>query len=91
MIRRIGAGSYVPAKKIKVDGHTFDSRREAERYGQLRLRLMARNPAVKIKDLEVHPRLPMVVNGRKIGRDSHIDGGDVLTPAHRGLRVDVDV
>lgn len=47
-----------------VDGIRFDSKAESARYGALRM--MER--AGEIRDLEVHPRLPMEINGRKIGR-----------------------
>lgn len=47
-----------------VDGIRFDSDAEARRYGTLK---MMQN-AGDIQDLEVKPRLALVVNGRKIGR-----------------------
>ncbi len=50
--------------KTQVDGYTFDSKAEAARYGTLNLRRLAG----EIRDLEVHPRLHLVINGRKIGR-----------------------
>ena len=40
------------AKKKVVDGHTFDSKREAERYCELKLFLRAK----EIKNLELQPR-----------------------------------
>lgn len=64
---------------VEVDGHKFDSAAEARRFGELKLLLRGG----VIKDLVVHPRLPMVINGRKIGRgyllldfayDERVDG-----------------
>lgn len=40
------------AKKIKIDGHPFDSKREAERYRELKLFLKAG----LIRNLELQPR-----------------------------------
>lgn len=50
------------AKPTKVDNIFFDSTREAERYGELKL--LAR--AGDIADLEVHPVFPIVINNRSI-------------------------
>lgn len=55
---------FVKAKRVKVDGITFDSKGEARRYGELKL-LQA---AEAIRILTVHPRLSLIVNGTKIGR-----------------------
>ncbi len=52
------------ARSIEVDGHKFPSQLEARRYGNLKLMQMAGD----IRNLEVHPRLPMVINGGKVGR-----------------------
>lgn len=46
-----------------VDGIRFDSRKEAERYGQLVLMVRAG----EIRDLEVHPRFPLVVHDQDCG------------------------
>lgn len=43
-------------KKVKVDGHTFDSMREANRYKELKL--MER--AGVIKDLELQPAFELI-------------------------------
>lgn len=40
------------AKKIKIDGHTFDSKKEAQRYCELKLFLKAG----EIRNLELQPR-----------------------------------
>jgi hypothetical protein len=47
-----------------VDGYTFDSKKEARRYGELKL--LAR--AGRIADLQIHPRFPLDVNGHPICR-----------------------
>jgi len=39
------------ARKVKIDGYTFDSQREAQRYGELKLM----EKAGEIKELVVHP------------------------------------
>lgn len=52
------------ASKQTVDGITFDSKAEAERYSILKLL----EKAGKIQRLEVHPVYPLVVNGMKIGK-----------------------
>lgn len=51
------------ARKVRIDDITFDSIKESERYKQLRLLLVAG----QITDLEVHPRIPLIVNEKKIG------------------------
>lgn len=50
------------AQKTEVDGITFDSKAEARRYGQLKLLVAAR----EIRDLELQPAYPLVVEGQKI-------------------------
>lgn len=52
------------AIRTEVDGHKFDSRAEARRYGELVL--MQR--AGEISDLELQPSYDLVVNGRKVAR-----------------------
>lgn len=54
------------ARATTVDGHRFDSEREAARYGELRYRLLAG----EIADLVVHPAWELAVNGQRIGRYS---------------------
>lgn len=51
------------AKKVSLDGHQFDSKREAAVYGQLKLL----ERAGKISDLVVHLRYDLYVNHAKIG------------------------
>ena len=50
------------AKKVKLEGYTFDSKAEARRYGELKLLLKAK----KISDIAVHPVLGIYVNDKKI-------------------------
>ena len=51
-------------RKVEFDGHKFDSVLELHRYGELRLL----ERAGAISELEVHPKLSLEVNGKKIGR-----------------------
>src|SRR5690606_369436 len=44
--------------RTTVDGITFDSKREAERYGELK----TMEAAGVISDLELQPRFPLTVN-----------------------------
>lgn len=50
-------------KKTILDGHLFDSRKEAKRYHELKL-LQA---AGEVWNLELQPRIPLMVNGVKVG------------------------
>lgn len=50
------------AKKVAIDGITFDSKAEARRYGELKLMLAAKT----IEDLKTHTRFPIVVCDEKI-------------------------
>ncbi len=52
------------AVRVTLDGWTFDSKREASRYLQLKLRARAG----EIAQLEVHPRYYLTVNEHVIGR-----------------------
>jgi hypothetical protein len=49
-------------RKTEVDGITFDSKREAARYSTLKLLQRAGH----IRDLELQPVFPIVINGVKI-------------------------
>ena len=42
-----------------VDGISFDSKKEAARYGELRILMRAK----EITDLKIHPRYPLSLNG----------------------------
>lgn len=50
-------GRYGNVKKPVVDGHRFDSQREADRYGELKLL----EYADKIFGLRLQPRYPIVI------------------------------
>lgn len=50
------------ARKVEVDGITFDSRKEAKHY----LFLKERVKAGEITGLRVHPRYSLVIDGKKI-------------------------
>jgi len=50
-------------KKTLLDGHLFDSKKEAKRYHELKL-LQA---AGEVWKLELQPRIPLMVNGQKVG------------------------
>ena len=50
------------AKKTSIDGYTFDSLAEANRYQQLKLL----KQAGEIDELAVHPSFDIVVNGCKV-------------------------
>lgn len=50
------------AKPQVVDGHRFPSRKEAKRYGELRLLELAG----EISGLELQPRFPIVINGQQV-------------------------
>jgi hypothetical protein len=51
------------AVKTFVDGHRFDSKKEANRYQELNLLLKAG----KIKNLELQVKFPLMVGGIRIG------------------------
>lgn len=50
-----------PAKRTIVDGFTFASKREAQRYGELKLLQIAG----EIKELRLQPAFPVFINGVK--------------------------
>ena len=52
---------YSAIKKV-VDGITFDSKREAARYGYLKIRFRAG----EIRDLVLQPSWEIVINSRKV-------------------------
>jgi len=80
----------IPGKRLKYrnkpqeyDGIKFDSMAEAVRYRDLKLLQHAK----EIRDLEVHPKFPLVVNGFKIATYEADFGYTELT----GVRVVEDV
>ncbi len=50
--------------KTQVDGITFDSKKEASRYGELKM--LAKSGY--IENLRLQPEFPLMVNGKKIGK-----------------------
>lgn len=62
-------GRYPNIRKAQLDGLTFDSRAEANRY----LVLKDMQSRGKISHLTVHPRFLFVVNGYPVGRGYHAD------------------
>ncbi|MEW6212721.1 MAG: DUF1064 domain-containing protein [Acidobacteriota bacterium] len=56
------SGSKFKNRHVRLDGYTFDSQREADRYGELIL--LAK--AGKISRLLIHERHPITVNGHLV-------------------------
>ena len=50
--------------KVDIDGHTFDSKKEAEFYGQLKIK----KNAGLIKDFQMQVRYDIIVNSIMIGK-----------------------
>lgn len=79
------------AKRTEIDGHTFASKAEAKRYGELKLMLRAN----EIEDLRVHPRYPLKIGAAHIcdyvADFSYIDRrtGDVVTEDVKGFKTPV--
>jgi len=48
--------------RVKLNGYTFDSKKEANRY----LQLLMRQRIGEISDLQVHPRFRLEVKGEKV-------------------------
>jgi len=53
----------IPHTRCTADGYTFDSKLELARYNGLKLLLKAG----RIRDLRVHTKFGLVVNGEKVG------------------------
>jgi hypothetical protein len=53
------------AHKTVVDNITFDSKKEANRYAELKMCMLARGND-KVVNLELQPKYPCVVNGKKV-------------------------
>lgn len=73
------------AQKVELDGHTFDSRAEANRYAQLKLLERARD----IKALGVHPTYFLMINGTTIGSYkpdfAYFEGGRKIAEDVKGM------
>jgi hypothetical protein len=64
--------------KTRVDGITFDSKKEAARYSELRLFEISNH----ISDLECQPKIPLIVNGQQLGHYigdfRYLEAGEVI-------------
>lgn len=80
------------ARKVKFDGHTFDSKAEYNRYMELRYSKQERGT---ISDLEVHPRFklqPAFTDSQgKRHRAIYYEGDFAYTEADTGQRIVEDV
>jgi hypothetical protein len=54
------------AKKVCLDGFTFDSIKESQFYKELLLLKNANEPCEKVVHIEVHPRLNVKVKGKLV-------------------------
>ena len=74
------------ARKTEVDGYIFDSKKESNRYCELRLL----EKADEITELELQPKFPLVVNGEKIATYiadfRYNDHGKVVVEDTKGFR-----
>lgn len=81
-----GCGSKYKAKRSKIDGHSFASRREASRYIQLR----AKEKAGKIQFLTLQPRYKLICNGVEIctyvADFRYVENGAVVVEDVKGFR-----
>jgi len=69
-MRRLGTNwAGIKPRPVTIDGIRFPSTGESKRYGALALE----QKAGLIRNLKVHERLPLVVNGKKIGRRGWIE------------------
>ena len=57
--KRFGTGNKFGAVRVKLDGFTFASKKEAKRYGELKLL----EKAGEIRNLVVHPRYKLELDG----------------------------
>ena len=68
------------AKKVEIDGYKFDSMAEGERYKYLK--------AIKVDELEPHPKYTLHVDGVKIGTYSpdfqYIVAGELVVEDVKG-------
>ena len=77
------------AVKTVVDGIKFDSKKEARRYGQLKLLVKAG----EISELKLQPRFDLIVDGTKCGfykaDFEYIEGGKVVIEDVKGMKTPV--
>lgn len=89
-MRRLRSGKYFAIKTV-VDGIMFASKAEAGRY--VELRLMVRSGL--IENLELQPRFPIIVAGKKICvyiadfRYRFTRSGELITEDVKGVRTPV--
>jgi len=55
------------AKKVIIDGITFDSIKEGNYYTQLKIQKNATKPQKKVIEINLHPRFDIIINKKKIG------------------------
>lgn len=79
---------YKNIKTIK-DGITFASKKEAKRYEELKIL----SKAQKIRDLELQPKYPLIVNGHKvctyIGDFTYKENGKSIIEDVKGVKTSV--
>lgn len=76
-------------KKTVLDGHTFDSKKEAKRYSELKLLERAK----EITDLQLQVRYPLMVGGKLIctyvADFCYTSGGKKYVEDVKGVRTEV--
>lgn len=74
------------AQPETIDGIKFASKREARRYGELKLLVRAH----QITKLELQPRFPLIVNGKKVctyvADFEYIEDGERVVEDVKGMR-----
>lgn len=60
--RKRGVSRYPNVEKPVCDGHKFDSKKELQRYLELKLMLKVK----LIRDLEIQPRIDIVIGGVQV-------------------------
>lgn len=77
------------AIKTVVDGITFASKKEAAHYCELKLA----ERAGEIKNLQLQPKFPIIMNGKKVGNYiadfSYLDGGRIIVVDVKGFKTPV--
>jgi hypothetical protein len=85
------------SRRIAIDGYTFDSIKESQRYGELRLM----EKAGEIRNLEVHPEFILqdkfIKNGKKyrsiryIADFKYIKNGEIIVEDVKSVATKTDV
>lgn len=55
------------AKKVQIDGITFDSKKESAFYQRICLLKNAKNINDRVVSIELQPRFDIIINSKKIG------------------------